>query len=104
MTILTANSGACGFYCTVIVEKVLDRKMSVRLESQCGMLQKLGEDIATVDTMAAAFTGFLNNPVYMAAARHLKHAACPVPGAIIKAIEVEAGFNLPRDASIRFEK
>jgi hypothetical protein len=48
--------------------------------------------------------GFLSNPVYRAAAKHLKHTACPVPSGTIKAMEVEAGFCLPEDASIVFEK
>ncbi len=104
MTKLTVNSGACGFFCMVTAEKGPDRKMFVRLESQCEMLKKLGGEIATLDTMAAAFTDFLNNPVYRAAAKHLKHAACPVPGGIIKAVEVEAGFCLARDVSIKFEE
>ncbi len=104
MTRLTVVSGACGFFCAVTAEKGPDRKMSVRLESQCEMLRKLGEEIAGMDTMAAAFTNFANNPVYKAAAKHLKHVACPVPAGIIKAVEVEAGFCLPRDVNIKFEK
>ena len=104
MTRLTVTSGACGFACIITAEKGEGRKVHVRLESQCEMLWKLGEDIATMDTMAAAFTNFSNNPVYKAAAKHLKHAACPVPGGIIKAVEAEAGFCLPKDVTIKFEK
>jgi len=38
------------------------------------------------------------------AAKHCKHAACPVPSGIIKAIEVAAGLALPKDASIQVSK
>ena len=38
------------------------------------------------------------------AAEHLVHPACPVPSGIIKAIEVEAGLALPKDASIKPSK
>ena len=51
-----------------------------------------------------ALVGILKNPVYLAAARHLKHAACPVPAAVLKALEVEAGLNVKKDATIVFEK
>jgi hypothetical protein len=34
---------------------------------------------------------------------HPLHLACPVPVGIIKAVEVEAGLALARDASIHFE-
>jgi hypothetical protein len=42
--------------------------------------------------------------VYRAAGKHLKHPACVVPSAILKAVEVEAGLNVPKDAVIRFVK
>jgi hypothetical protein len=35
------------------------------------------------------------------AAKHCKHAACPVPSGIIKAVEVASGLALPKDASIQ---
>jgi hypothetical protein len=38
------------------------------------------------------------------AAKHCKHASCPVPSGIIKAIEVASGLALPRDASIQVSK
>jgi hypothetical protein len=67
------------------------------------MARKLGQDIASLET-AAYFAGFLNNPVYKSAARHLKHVTCPLPGGILKAIEVEAGLNVKKDSSIVFVK
>jgi hypothetical protein len=42
--------------------------------------------------------------VYQSAARRLKHAACPVPSGILKALEVEAGLNVTKDATIVFVK
>jgi len=46
--------------------------------------------------------GFADNPVYRSAAKHLKHVACPVPSAILKAIETESGMNVPKDVRIEF--
>jgi hypothetical protein len=34
----------------------------------------------------------------------LPHPGCPVPAGIIKAVEVEGGLALPRDASIKVSK
>ena len=34
-------------------------------------------------------------------AKHCPHPSCPVPAGILKAVEVEAGLALPKDASIR---
>ena len=47
-----------------------------------------------------ALVAIPENPVCRAAGPRLKHAACPVPAAIIKALEVAAGLNVPKDATI----
>ncbi|TFH34446.1 MAG: hypothetical protein E4G99_09495 [Anaerolineales bacterium] len=40
--------------------------------------------------------------VYQSAARHIRHTGCPIPSAILKAIEVEVGIALPHDVVINF--
>ena len=42
--------------------------------------------------------------VYKAASRSTRHFMCPVPVAVLKAIEVEAGLALPKDVSFSFKK
>jgi hypothetical protein len=42
--------------------------------------------------------------VYRAAAQTVKHAACPVPSAILKAVEVAAELALPKDVIIKIER
>ncbi len=103
MTKVVIHSGSCGFTVTVTAEKGPSRTVRISLETDCEMVQKMAEEIATLDR-TAALTGFQNNPVYRSAAKHLKHAACPVPSGILKALEVEAGLNLPRDVTVVFEK
>lgn len=104
MTRLTVTSGICGFSTTVTAERQEGGKeMSIKLESDCEMITAMDSELEPLDKMSV-FIGFLANPVYKAASKHLKHTACPVPSGIIKALEVEAGFCLPKDASIVFEK
>ena len=103
MTTVIVNSGACGYSVTIKAKKGKDGKISISLTTDCEMVTKMLEDIAVLDRFAA-LTGFQNNPVYRSAAKHLKHAACVVPSAILKAVEVEAGLNVPKDAVIRFVK
>ncbi len=101
MTKVKVNSGICGFTTTVTVEKIGNKKVRISLDSQCEMVSKMTADIPVLDLMAA-FTNHLNNPVYKAAAKNLKHVACPVPAGILKAVEVELGLCLPKDAAIIF--
>jgi hypothetical protein len=97
------NSGICGFSTEIIAEEGEGKKIKISLSTQCEMVKKMAADISELDMMAA-FTGFLNNSVYKAAAKNLKHVACPVPSGILKALEVELGVALPKDASIVFIK
>ena len=101
MTKVIVNSGACGFTVTITTEKGNEKKIAVSLDTACEMVQKMLADIATVDHRVT-LTGFRDNPVYLSAAKHLKHVTCPVPSAILKAIETEAGLNVPKDAQIDF--
>ena len=102
MTKVVVTSGICGFLATIKAEMDQDGKnISITLETECEMVEKMAEDLASLDKMSV-FTGFLANPVYRSAATHLRHTACPVPSGIIKALEVEAGFCLPSDVSITF--
>lgn len=103
MTKVSVNSGICGFSVLIAAERDKNKKIRIYLDTECEMVKKMLEDISTLDIMAA-FTGHLNNPVYRSAAGRLKHAACPVPGAILKAIEVEIGVCLPKDVNIVFLK
>jgi DICT domain-containing protein len=101
MTKVIVNSGACGFTVTITAEKGKDKKIFIALDTACEMVQKMLADIATVDHRVT-LAGFRDNPVYLSAAKHLKHVACPAPSAILKAIETEAGMNVPKDARIEF--
>ena len=67
------------------------------------MATKMLEDISLID-MRSLFTKHFANPVYRAAEKCLKHTACPVPCAILKAAEVEMGLCVPEDVCITFEK
>ncbi len=103
MTTVTVNPGACGFAVTIIAEKKSDGKIAISLDTECEMVKKMLEEIAVLDK-AVVFTKFHNNPVYLSASKHLKHAACGVPSAIQKTLEVEAGLNVSKDFTIVFVK
>ncbi len=104
MTKVVVDSGICGLLTTITATIEADGKqIAITLDTECEMVEKMSEDLVSLDKMSV-FTGFLSNPVYISAAKCLKHTACPVPSGIIKAMEVEAGFCLPKDASIAFRK
>ncbi|MDA8078993.1 MAG: hypothetical protein M0Z79_08660 [Nitrospiraceae bacterium] len=101
MTKLRVDPGQCGMSVVVEVDKKGKDVFELRITSDCEMVRKLGEAVPSL-TLADAFKKFSDNPVYRKGAACLRHAACPVPGAILKALEVEAGLGVPRDVTIVF--
>ncbi|MFC2038503.1 DUF6951 family protein [Chloroflexota bacterium] len=102
MTKVKVNAGACGMVSIVDVSNLGQMKMSVKIESDCEMLKKLGEQLEEI-SLRDALKNHAESEIYMKASESLKHTACPVPSAILKAIEVEAKMNLPRPVTIEFE-
>lgn len=103
MTKVRINPGVCGFPAVVEIEKKKGKKFSVKISSECEMVEKMGKEIAELAFMDA-FKGILDNPVYKKGSRCLKHVSCPVPSGILKALEVEAGLAVPKDVIIEFSK
>ncbi len=103
MATVIVNSGACGFEVKIVAERNPDGKIAISLDTQCEMVKKMLADVTVLDEKAV-FMKFVNNPVYLSASKHLRHAACPVPAAILTTIEVEAGLNVAKDATIVFVK
>lgn len=101
MTKVQVNAGVCGFTVIIKVERDKDRNFHISLDTECEMVKKMAEDVSFLE-FRAPFSAILHNPVYRSASKNLKHAACPVPSAILKAIEVEVGASLPRPVSITF--
>ena len=78
------------------------RKVRVSVASECDMVSEMNSQLGELEWQDALET-LADSPVYKSALEHIKHPACPVLVAIVKAIEVEVGVALPRDMVIRFE-
>jgi len=97
------DSGICGFSATVRTILVGSR-VKITIESECQAIQDLAAELAEVDPFQEiTFRGSGPRSLKMGA-KHCYHTACPVPVGIIKAVEIEAGLALPKDAVIRLSK
>ena len=95
MTRVIVNPGVCGFTTTIEVDKVDKRRVKVVITSDCEMVTELGESFTEVDAGQALKQG--------QALSEYVHATCPVPIAVLKAIEAEAGLTVPCDVVILFD-
>ncbi len=104
MITVTVNAGACGMK-TVIRAKSDDmQKAAVSIDSGCPAIQKIAAEIGEIDAMSEVFGKVGETSIYEISRRYCRHAACPVPAAVIKAVEAACGLALPKDVRIDIEK
>jgi hypothetical protein len=87
---------------TIEVVKVGHRKFRVEVTSDCEMVSKLAKSLVELD-QHDVLEPPLDSDIYKCAAECRLHASCPMPMAITKAIEIEAGLALPRPVSVYFD-
>lgn len=108
MTKVHVQPGACGLNSTITVTRVEndedDYLVDIHIETESDNIKRLAKVLTQVNGMEQNFKNFLTSHIYQKSAETKLHLACPVPMAIIKAIEVECGFNVPRDVEITFIK
>lgn len=83
------------------VTKLSDRTLKVAIDTECEMVRALGTQVEAVRA-ESALVRWSKSEIHRHASCYIKHAACPIPMAVLKAIEVEAGLALPRDVTVRF--
>lgn len=105
MTKVEVNAGVCGHSAVIEVTRLDDAHVQVVIRSECEQITDMNPDLARLQWKRKGHTVFkrmTESAVYQSAARHIRHTACPVPAAILKAIEVETGVALPKDVTITF--
>ena len=102
MTRVEVNPGICGKIATIEVVKVGKRRVMVEITSECDIMAKLSQSLGEID-QGDALKPHVHSSIYQYASNCHLHASCPVPMAILKAIEVEAGLALPGPVLVQFE-
>lgn len=103
ITRVMAEPGICGFSCVIEVQRKAYTQGSIKvIESECKQIQRLSKDLKEI-SLTELFKPITQNPAYLFARRAGCHPSCPIPMAILKAIEVAMDMALPRDVVIKFE-
>lgn len=98
-------AGVCGHSAVIEVDNVDEAHVRVAITSACDEITDMNPDLERVQWKGKGhevFKRMTESVVYQSAAKHIRHTACPVPAAILKAIEVETGVALPKDVTITF--
>lgn len=102
MTVVEVNPGVCGMNTTVGVTRVNRRQFTVDVTTDCEMITRMGDLLGELD-LRDTLKPHIHSRIYQCAAQCNIHIACPIPMAILKAIEVEAGLALPRPVTVHFK-
>jgi hypothetical protein len=103
MTKLRVNAGACGYKSVVITEQIEGKQVRIKIISACRMLQLFNQKLQVVDWTKGVFEKFCDSIVYQVAHETINHIDCPLPLAVIKAIQTEIDGALPKDVLLQFE-
>ena len=101
---VNVNPGACGLKTHIKAESADMMNSSITIESECPAVMQLAEKIKTVDAMKEVFAPFGTSVIFKESEGVLTHAVCPVPTAILKAVEASCSLALPSDVLIEIKK
>ncbi|MHB1294265.1 MAG: DUF6951 family protein [Anaerolineae bacterium] len=97
MATVEVIAGVCGFKTTISSSADDMFEVTLAIQSDCPQIRKLAEALPQVSALQELRVPINESVVYRLAGPCRLHAACPVPSAILKAIEVATGMALPAD-------
>lgn len=104
MAEVNVEPGVCGLKSTIKVTSEDEQNATIEFETECPNLKPLETELKEVDGFTECFAKVGEGQIYGLARKYCRHAACPVPCAIIKGVEVACGLALPRDVTIQITK
>jgi hypothetical protein len=103
MSIVKVDAGVCRFKTKIKVKKTGQNTCKVTIESDCPAVKKVAQELSECN-IGELKKSFVDSIVYNICAKYLKHVTCPVPTAILKAVEVGFGLALPKDVYIEIKE
>ena len=104
MSKVCVEPGICGFLTTIEAKSEDSMNVDLVIDSQCEYIKKLSNELTTINGYNEIFAKFGEGEISKAANKHCSHGACPVPSAMLKAIEVVCSLALPKDVKMIIEK
>ncbi|MFC1467476.1 DUF6951 family protein [Verrucomicrobiota bacterium] len=102
MTKAEIHPGRCEHVAKVRVQMLENDLCSVELESECHQMQLLASRVAVVNPDDEINQG--SSRILAQACRCCHHTSCPIPVALIRAVEIESGMDLSGDIDMHFER
>lgn len=102
MVTAKVHAGICGFQSEIKARSEDQRQVELEFHTECPNLKPLEEELKQVDAFKECFTKYGESPLVQMMRKYIRHAACPVPTAVLKEIEIAAKLALPQNVVIEF--
>ena len=100
---LCVDAGVCKMITTITAKTDDIGMVELNVKSDCPHILKMCWHLEPISPYSEVESEFYKSEIYkLAQEAPLPHTACPVPSAMIKAIEVAGGLGLKRDVHITF--
>lgn len=100
MAKVTVNPGVCGFKTVINVTADENQSVNVTIDSACEAVKAMEAELKGLDGYTEVLGKFGTSKISETAAKLCRHAACPVPSAIFKGVEVACSLALPAPVSM----
>lgn len=94
----------CGLSTTVEATPVEMQRVQIAVESECAAIRKIAAELHEVNPFQEMSKRGGGSHILALGMQHCSHTSCPVPAAMIKAVEIAAGLDLPKEVVITFSK
>jgi hypothetical protein len=100
VTILSVEGAACGYSAVISASKINRDLMNITVDCDCEIIARWSKGLLEFNWRDSLRPK--TRIAQLVKGETISHAACPVPLAVRKAIEVEIGAARPQDINITF--
>ena len=92
----------CGLETTITASAEDMQRVTLQVESECAAIRKIADALDEVNPFQEMSRRGEGPQILKLGREHCSHMSCPVPAMMIKAVEVAAGMDLPKDVVIEW--
>ena len=102
MSQVWVKAGQCNQETSIEARRVDMTHVGLEFVTTCEHIQKLADELKTLDIAHEMSANLLETGVYRTADKFVCRASCVIPASILKALEVEANIFPPAESQIVF--
>jgi hypothetical protein len=100
---VTVDAGVCKMISVIKAKMNADGYVEFEIESECPNILRMSWGLKPEFAFMVVEAPMNKTEIYRLASEEIPHTACPVPSAMIKAMEVAGDLGIKRDVQMKIE-